>query len=134
MALCFFLEQRPELSPPTTTLLCSAELVLTFNNFSFNSSHFLEVGGVAMGTRMGPSYACLFIGYGQLGQENFFLNRGFPSTFVDRALNRVQPISRTSILIPSLPSRNSDRIPLILIYHPTSIHIQKIISSHCCHF
>eukprot|EP00061_Rhincodon_typus_P001754 g15685.t1 len=61
-ALIFFLEQRPELSP-TTTLLRLAELVLILNNFSFNSSHSLQVRGVAMSTRMGPGYACLFVGY-----------------------------------------------------------------------
>eukprot|EP00061_Rhincodon_typus_P004036 g21600.t1 len=62
-ALCFFLEQRPEPSTPTTTLLRLAELVLTLNKFSFNSSHFLQVRGVAMGTHMAPRYACLFVGY-----------------------------------------------------------------------
>jgi len=40
-----------------------AELFLSLNNFSFNSSHFLQKKGVAMGTHMGPSYACLFMGY-----------------------------------------------------------------------
>eukprot|EP00061_Rhincodon_typus_P015634 g43414.t1 len=61
--LNFFLEKRPELSPPTTTLLCLAELILTQNNFSFNSSHFLQVSWVAVGIHMGPSYACLFVEY-----------------------------------------------------------------------
>eukprot|EP00061_Rhincodon_typus_P005077 g24119.t1 len=50
-----------------------------------------------------------------------------------RALNQVQPISRTSVLIPSLSSRNSDRVPLILTYHPTSIHVQKMIRRHFHH-
>eukprot|EP00061_Rhincodon_typus_P002055 g16491.t1 len=63
--------------------------------------------------------------------STFFLNRGFPSTVVDRVLNQVQHISRTSTLTPSLPSCNSNRVPLLPTYHPTSIHIQKIIS---CHF
>eukprot|EP00061_Rhincodon_typus_P017186 g45764.t1 len=63
----------------------------------------------------------------------FFLNQGSPSTVVDRALNRVQPISRTSVLTPSLPSRNSDRVPLVLTDHPTSIHIQKVIRRYSCH-
>eukprot|EP00061_Rhincodon_typus_P003500 g20240.t1 len=63
----------------------------------------------------------------------FFLNRGFPSSIVDRALNQVQPISGPSALTPSLPSRNSDRDPLNLTYHPTSIHIQKIIRYHFRH-
>eukprot|EP00061_Rhincodon_typus_P003771 g20928.t1 len=58
--------------------------------------------------------------------STFFLNRGFPSTVVDRDLNQVGPISRTSALTPSLPSLNSNRVPLVLTYHPTSIHIQKI--------
>eukprot|EP00061_Rhincodon_typus_P015105 g42601.t1 len=65
--------------------------------------------------------------------STFFLNHGFPSTVVDRALNRVRPISRTSALNPSLPSRNSNGVPLVLTYHPTSIHIQKIIRRHFPH-
>eukprot|EP00061_Rhincodon_typus_P001536 g15052.t1 len=65
--------------------------------------------------------------------STFFLNRGFPMSIVDRALNQVRPISRTSALTPSLPSRNSERVQLVLTYHPTSIHIQKIIRCHFCH-
>eukprot|EP00061_Rhincodon_typus_P016143 g44198.t1 len=61
---------------------------------------------------------------GAFEMSTFFLNRGFFSSVVDRDLNQVQPISRTSALIPSLPSRNSDRVLLILTYYPTSIHIQ----------
>eukprot|EP00061_Rhincodon_typus_P003643 g20603.t1 len=99
--LCFILEQKPEPSPPTTTLLHMAELVLTLNNFSFNSSHFHQVRRVAMGTRMGPSYAGFFFLHlrriyldeanfdkGASEISTFFLNRGFPSTVVDRALNQ----------------------------------------------
>eukprot|EP00061_Rhincodon_typus_P000781 g12737.t1 len=62
-ALSFFLSCRPDLSPSTDTLIRLAELVLNLNNFSSNSSHFLQTKGVAMGTRIGPSYACLFVGY-----------------------------------------------------------------------
>eukprot|EP00061_Rhincodon_typus_P002645 g18106.t1 len=64
----------------------------------------------------------------------FFLNRGFPSSVVDRALNQVRPISRTSVLTSSLPSRNRDKVPFILTYHRTSIHIQKVIRCHFRHF
>eukprot|EP00061_Rhincodon_typus_P000961 g13289.t1 len=60
--------------------------------------------------------------------STFFLSLGFPSS-----LNQVRPISRTSALTPSLPSHNSDKVPLILTYHPTSIHIQKIIRCHFRH-
>eukprot|EP00061_Rhincodon_typus_P000917 g13190.t1 len=65
--------------------------------------------------------------------STFFLKRGFPRSIVDRDLNQVRPISHTSALTPSLPSRNSDMVPLILTYHPTSIHIQKIIRRHFRH-
>ena len=37
-------------------------LFITHNNFSFNSRHFLQVKGTAMGTCMAPSYANLFMG------------------------------------------------------------------------
>eukprot|EP00061_Rhincodon_typus_P001700 g15502.t1 len=57
-----------------------------------------------------------------------FLNRGFPRTVVDSALNGSDP-SLTLPPTPFLPSRNSDRVPLVL----TSIHIQKIIRRHFCH-
>ena len=33
------------------------------NCFSFADSHFKQINGVAMGTKMGPSYANLFLGY-----------------------------------------------------------------------
>eukprot|EP00061_Rhincodon_typus_P007632 g29516.t1 len=50
-----------ELTPSTTTLFRLAELILTLNNLSSNSTHFLQVRGVAMSTLTGPSYACLFV-------------------------------------------------------------------------
>ncbi|XP_032873452.1 nicotinamide riboside kinase 1 isoform X1 [Amblyraja radiata] len=62
-ALRFFLDRRTNQSPSTNILLRQAELVLTLNNFSIDSSHFLQIQGGAMGTCMGPSYACFFVGY-----------------------------------------------------------------------
>eukprot|EP00061_Rhincodon_typus_P016303 g44444.t1 len=54
---------RPNQPSSTDTLIRLTELVLTLNNFSFNSHHILQTKGVAMGTCMGLSYACLFMGY-----------------------------------------------------------------------
>ena len=62
-ALKFFLNKRTLLEPSTTTLIRLAELVLTLNNFSFDGQHYQQISGVAMGTKMGPSYANLFVGY-----------------------------------------------------------------------
>ena len=39
-----------------------AELVLTLNAFQFEDKFFLQIKGTAMGTRMAPSYANLFMG------------------------------------------------------------------------
>ena len=56
-------DKREVLEPPTDTLLRMAELVLTLNTFEFNGEFYKQTGGVAMGSRQGPNYACLFVGY-----------------------------------------------------------------------
>ena len=70
-ALKHFLDKRPVLNPPTVTLTHLAELVLTLNAFLFNNEFYHQVGGVAMGSKMDPKYACLFVGYveEQIGQQ-----------------------------------------------------------------
>ena len=35
----------------------------TLNHFDFDGNYYQQVGGVAIATKMGPSYACLFVGY-----------------------------------------------------------------------
>ena len=62
-ALAYFLDQRTVKEPSTHTLVRLTELVLTLNAFSFDNQHYRQIGGVAMGSRMGPNYACLFVGY-----------------------------------------------------------------------
>ena len=47
------------------TLLRLAELFLTLNCFSFAVNYYKQINGVAMATRMGPSYANLFVGYAE---------------------------------------------------------------------
>ena len=60
-ALAYFLNKRPVLDPPTSTLTRLAELVLTLNAFTLNGDFYQQIGGVAMGSKMGPNYACLFV-------------------------------------------------------------------------
>ena len=62
-ALQHFLNKQSVLDPPTQTLVRLAELVLTLNSFTFNGSHYQQTGGVAMGSKFGPNYACLFVGH-----------------------------------------------------------------------
>ena len=63
LALRHFLNKRPVQEPPSHTLVRLAELFLTLNSFSFNGDYFQQTGGVAMGSRLGPNYACLFVGH-----------------------------------------------------------------------
>jgi len=49
--------------PSSETLLRLVELVLILNCFSFADSYFKQINGVAMGIKMAPSYANLFVGY-----------------------------------------------------------------------
>ena len=62
-ALAYFLDKRAVKEPSTPTLTRLAELVLTLNSFSFNNEYYRQLGGVAMGSRMGPNYPCLFVGF-----------------------------------------------------------------------
>ena len=45
-----------------SSLLKMLTLVLHKNNFSFNGTNYLQIGGTAMGTKVAPSYANLFMG------------------------------------------------------------------------
>ena len=53
---------------PLRNRLCSScsddliRIILTMNNFTFNSKHYLQKHGTAMGTKVAPSYANLFLG------------------------------------------------------------------------
>ena len=62
-ALKHFFDRRIVLEPATATLLRRAELVLTLNCFSFDGRYFRQINGVAMSTKMGPSYANWFVGF-----------------------------------------------------------------------
>ena len=50
------------------------ELVLKCNNFKFNRKHFLQINGTAMGTRVAPTYANLFMAILKKNTSILFLN------------------------------------------------------------
>ena len=58
----FFLNQRVDPQIPTSFLILLINFVLTHNNFVFNDENYIQLNGTAMGTKMGPGYACLFMG------------------------------------------------------------------------
>ncbi len=49
----------PDALPKNIELLHLLSLVLTCNNFEFNGEHFLQIQGVAMGTKCAPTIANL---------------------------------------------------------------------------
>ena len=51
------------LNPTNSSLLKLLRTVLTTNNFKFDNKDFLQVEGTAMGTKLAPSFANLFMGY-----------------------------------------------------------------------
>ena len=58
-----FLDARNRTSSTisTETLCDLIRMILTMNNFTFHDRHYLQIHGPAMGTRMAPSYANLFL-------------------------------------------------------------------------
>ena len=56
------LDRRHTQSPPTSDIIDLANLVLTLNAFKHNNDFYLQVHGTAMGTRMAPSFANIFMG------------------------------------------------------------------------
>ncbi len=52
-----------EFSGTTTGRHYGSTWVITLNNFSFDGEHYQQISGVAMGTKMGPNYANLFVGF-----------------------------------------------------------------------
>ena len=67
-AVAFWLSQyRPPSKipigePSNSSILSLIKIVLEFNNFQLNNNHFLQVGGTAMGTRVAPTLANMFMG------------------------------------------------------------------------
>ena len=56
------LDSREVLQPPTEDLVRLMKMILTMNNFTFDDENYLQLHGTAMGTRMAPSYANIFMG------------------------------------------------------------------------
>jgi len=49
------------LTPSNSSITTLLEYVLYMNNFDFNDLHYLQVGGTAMGTKVAPSFANIFM-------------------------------------------------------------------------
>ena len=59
----YYLRTRLHSNIPTGTLCDLIRMILTMNNFSFNDNHYLQIHSTAMGTKMAPSFANLFLAH-----------------------------------------------------------------------
>ena len=127
-ALKFFLERRPKQHPPSNTLLCLAELVLTNNAFSFNSNFYLQTSGVAMGSKLGPSYACLFVGH----QEHLISN-SYNGPYYHVLLSATWMISQVQLRYRLKLYKNSSNLPTtstqLFNSHTTSLNKACLFST-----
>jgi len=65
-AIKYFLEKHPECIPSRFKqefIIDAIDLILDNNTFQFNGKFYHQKQGTAMGTKMAPSYATLFMGY-----------------------------------------------------------------------
>ena len=142
-ALRYFFDQRTVTKPSSETLLRLAELVLTLNCFSFAGNYCKQINGVAMGTKMGPSYANLFVGY----VEHQFFNqydgpkpdlygryiiqqRGTQSFYYFPALKYTWEISATSLAFLDIKvSISGNGLCTSVHYKPTDSHSYLLHSS-----
>ena len=74
-ALKYLFNQRPIKKPSLETLPRLTRLVLTLNCFWFGDNYYKQINGVAMGTKMGPGYANLYVGF---IENTFFSNYNGP--------------------------------------------------------
>ena len=155
-ALKFFFDKCPIQELSTCVLLRLAELVLTLNNFSFDGEHYQQISGVAMGTKMGPNYANLFVGFveKQIFEQytdpipDYFgryiddccgaasCSRGELEQFINYvnnfhpALQFTWEISETSVsFLDILVTMNGNRLVTSVFYKPTDSHSYLLYSS-----
>lgn len=121
-AIRHFVHQQiiPGISPDAIVRL--TELVLTLNSFEFNDKFFHQISGVAMGTKMGPSYANLFMGH---LEERFFLTyNGAVPEFFRRYIDDCVGITTLD------PLRLSHFIEALDNFHPSIRFTHAISNDH----
>ena len=58
---CWLFKKPPNSLPQNNYITELLKVVLTKNHFEFNGKHYHQVSGTAMGTKLAPSYANLFM-------------------------------------------------------------------------
>jgi peptide-methionine (R)-S-oxide reductase len=87
------LRNRLDTYPSNVNILKMLDLVLTKNNFDFNGKHYLQINGTAMGTRVAPTYANLFMDY---IERNYVYNQPIKPRIWFRFIDDVYGVFRGS--------------------------------------
>lgn len=115
------LNQARHLPIPLQTILEMVEMTLTMNTFKFKNSYYHQVQGTAMGTKMAPSYANIFMGV----LENEILNScDLPPTIWLRFIDDIFAIYRAS------EDEVISHIEALNQFHPTIKFTSNINRNH----
>ena len=60
--------------------------------------------------------------------RNFFVSSGYPTAVLDDALSRISTVSRQNALLPVHNQTATDRVPLVITYHPLNHKIKILFS------
>ena len=113
----------------TETLCDLLRMILTMNNFSFNDKHYLQTHGTAMGTRMAPSYANLFLAKFEMNAlsrapfQPFLWWRYIDDIFMiwTRSVQDLNTFSSFNFSMTFTPPQNS-HAPISSLPYPFSTH------------
>ena len=72
--------------PSTESLVDLLKFVLKLNNFQFNGENYIQIGGTAMGTKVAPSLANVFMSY---FEEKYIYSHDPPPDFYIRFLDDI---------------------------------------------
>ncbi|XP_069118974.1 uncharacterized protein [Argopecten irradians] len=98
-------DRRVSNHPSTQSLVDLLKLVLILNNFNFNDENYLQISGTAMGTKMAPSYANVFM-------------RHLESAILTSA--QIKPFSWLRFIYDMKSNgAPTDSLPMNLLYMPT---------------
>lgn len=84
-------------TPEVDVVATLTRLVLELNSFEFNNSHYIQISGTAMCTKMAPNYANVFMG----ALESQFLEESplkpiFYKRFIDDIFSDLHPYQRST--------------------------------------
>ena len=118
---------------PKDFIIKGADLILNNNTFMFDSEHYIQVIGTAMGTKFAPNYATLALGYLEVKLYNQLRNH-YSSYIANRFINNYFRYLDDCIVIYNKMNINSDDILELLNSLDTTINFKKELEGDSVNF